>query len=105
MKVHPRLCLIDANGNHHSALARIPGSLKLAGLLFVVTLFEGIREAYDSGGILSLEMLLPTVKSAAAAAVPVVWAYLSRSGTHTTEISQAQNRIAELEALLKGPPQ
>jgi len=103
MRVRPRLCLIDESGVHHAALARVPGPIKVAGLMFAVTVFEGVREAWDSGGILSIEMLWPTVKSAGAAAVPVVWAYLSRSGAHAKEIEQAQARIRELEGKGSNP--
>jgi hypothetical protein len=97
MKYRPKLCLIDENGVHTPALARVPGHIKIAGLMFTVLVFEGVREAWDAGGLLSLEMLMPTLKSAAAAAIPVVWAYLSRSGKHDQEVRAAEARIAELE--------
>ena len=74
MTYRPSLCLIDENGVHSSALARVPGHIKMAGIMFALLVLEGVREAWDSGGILSVDMLGPTLKSAVAAAVPVVWA-------------------------------
>lgn len=97
MRYTPKLCLVDENGVHSPALARVPGPIKMAGLMFALMVFEGVREAWDSGGILSLEMLWPTVKSAGAAAIPVVWAYLSRSGSHQKEQDAALAKVQALE--------
>ena len=96
MTYRPSLCLIDENGVHSSALARVPGHIKMAGIMFALLVLEGVREAWDSGGILSVDMLGPTLKSAVAAAVPVVWAYLSKSGGHQKEQDAA---LAEIEKL------